>query len=358
MLYPVQVATVLQYITEPCVQGLMATQVDADRQGSLQVSASKVAGSASDVDTPLLFISDLLLRGLRAATNVVRVKSRFRVSLNLKGRAAQNQSKDTLFCARGPSRSLSTPKTRFPAHASLAASLFFHRHGRSSLQGAVQSLRIIAAGLAGVGYGQMFSLGVSDGIDHAFGFLVPGLPFFCSAGFSLSGLLVSYLVRGLGVSCRQGRNAVNSGPPAAFCNFTTRCVMLAGYGLSRPLHMYIHLSRAFSIQMAQVAWLALRKLGEDDGGRGNAEPAGREEAFAEKVAATADGTALRMAVPWPNGFEGDEGPGLGASSEPRGDIRLTGLGDEGNKAAVSDIMSVPLLPRGGGGLNGGPQSLP
>lgn len=37
MLYPVVLATVLQYITEPCIQGVMATLVDADRQGSLQV---------------------------------------------------------------------------------------------------------------------------------------------------------------------------------------------------------------------------------------------------------------------------------------------------------------------------------
>lgn len=39
MLYPVLLATVLQYITEPCIQGLMATLVGADRQGSLQVRA-------------------------------------------------------------------------------------------------------------------------------------------------------------------------------------------------------------------------------------------------------------------------------------------------------------------------------
>lgn len=38
ILYPVLLLTVLQYITEPCIQGLMATLVDADRQGSLQVN--------------------------------------------------------------------------------------------------------------------------------------------------------------------------------------------------------------------------------------------------------------------------------------------------------------------------------
>lgn len=63
--------------------------------------------------------------------------------------------------------------------------------GFFSPQGAVQSLRILAAGVAGVGYGQVFSLGVSDGFEEAFGFLVPGLPLFCSAGFSVTGLVVS-----------------------------------------------------------------------------------------------------------------------------------------------------------------------
>ena len=57
----------------------------------------------------------------------------------------------------------------------------------------MQSLRILAAGVAGVGYGQIFSLGVSDGFEEAFGFLVPGLPLFCSAGFSVTGLVVSKL---------------------------------------------------------------------------------------------------------------------------------------------------------------------
>lgn len=55
----------------------------------------------------------------------------------------------------------------------------------------MQSLRILAAGVAGVGYGQIFSLGVSDGMEEAFGFLVPGLPLLCSAAFALSGLVVS-----------------------------------------------------------------------------------------------------------------------------------------------------------------------
>ncbi|CAM9909516.1 unnamed protein product, partial [Hapterophycus canaliculatus] len=44
MLYPILLATVVQYITEPCIQGVMATLVGADRQGSLQVSASGVEG--------------------------------------------------------------------------------------------------------------------------------------------------------------------------------------------------------------------------------------------------------------------------------------------------------------------------
>lgn len=42
MLYPVLLATVVQYITEPCIQGVMATLVGADRQGSLQASGNKV----------------------------------------------------------------------------------------------------------------------------------------------------------------------------------------------------------------------------------------------------------------------------------------------------------------------------
>lgn len=60
----------------------------------------------------------------------------------------------------------------------------------------MQSLRILAAGVAGVGYGQVFSLGVSDGFEETFGFLLPGLPLFCSAGFSLCGLVVSGLSLG------------------------------------------------------------------------------------------------------------------------------------------------------------------
>lgn len=64
----------------------------------------------------------------------------------------------------------------------------------------MQSLRIISSGVAGVVYGQIFSLGVSDGVEEAFSFRVPGLPFFCSAGFSLSGLVVSELAPGEGVS--------------------------------------------------------------------------------------------------------------------------------------------------------------
>lgn len=52
----------------------------------------------------------------------------------------------------------------------------------------MQSLRILAGGIAAVGYGQVFSVGVSDGIKEAFGFFLPGLPLFCSAAFSLTGL--------------------------------------------------------------------------------------------------------------------------------------------------------------------------
>lgn len=52
MCYVVLVATVLQYITEPCIQGVMANHVGADRQGSLQVSSwlrghSQAASSTS-----------------------------------------------------------------------------------------------------------------------------------------------------------------------------------------------------------------------------------------------------------------------------------------------------------------------
>lgn len=88
----------------------------------------------------------------------------------------------------------SMPSVNHPAH-------FFRLMARTCFvcvllyhppsQGAVQSLRIVAAGIAGVAYGQIFSLGVSEPLKKTLGFLVPGLALFCSAGCSLCGLAVS-----------------------------------------------------------------------------------------------------------------------------------------------------------------------
>lgn len=55
------------------------------------------------------------------------------------------------------------------------------------------SLRVLAQGVAGPAYGQIFSFGVSGSIKKALGMLVPGLPLFVAAAFSLA----AYSVRGL-----------------------------------------------------------------------------------------------------------------------------------------------------------------
>lgn len=72
ILYPVLLLTVLQYITEPCIQGLMATLVDADRQGSLQVRECLQGRGWYLVHRFCLFLWPC---GLRAATNGVGVES-------------------------------------------------------------------------------------------------------------------------------------------------------------------------------------------------------------------------------------------------------------------------------------------
>eukprot|EP00752_Nemacystus_decipiens_P005145 g4668.t1 len=220
ILYPVLLLTVLQYITEPCIQGLMATLVDADRQGSLQ--------------------------------------------------------------------------------------------------GAVQSLRILAAGVAGVGYGQIFSLGVSDGFEEAFGFLVPGLPLFCSAGFAVTGLVVAWFaLRRLGGASKTQDNSLDEAEQGEVVgggpNGTATTV------LTTPLAV------------------------EGNGGLGNAGPAGRD-ALAAKAAAPADAGALVSAALRPNGVGHGEDAALD-DLEPRG-----GLGDE--EDVVESELSVPLLPRGSGVQNG------
>lgn len=53
------------------------------------------------------------------------------------------------------------------------------------------SLRIVAQGIASPIYGEVFSFGVSDTVKRALGTLVPGLPLFLSAMFSVTGFLVS-----------------------------------------------------------------------------------------------------------------------------------------------------------------------
>ena len=79
ILYPVLLLTVLQYITEPCIQGLMATLVDADRQGSLQVSYCQVyqtiySSNFRMVCLPVFFCV-ALRSSLRATTKGVGVES-------------------------------------------------------------------------------------------------------------------------------------------------------------------------------------------------------------------------------------------------------------------------------------------
>lgn len=56
------------------------------------------------------------------------------------------------------------------------------------------SLRVLAQGLAGPAYGQVFSFGVSDSIKKALGMLVPGLPLFVAAAFSLTACLVRSVI--------------------------------------------------------------------------------------------------------------------------------------------------------------------
>lgn len=55
----------------------------------------------------------------------------------------------------------------------------------------MQSLRILAQGMAGVVYGQIFSFGVSERFKELVGMFIPGLPLFCSAACGLTGLVVS-----------------------------------------------------------------------------------------------------------------------------------------------------------------------
>lgn len=88
----------------------------------------------------------------------------------------------------------STPSVHHPPAVFLGLLLMFQYSGAHTCfceQGAVQCLRIVAAGFSGVVYGQIFSLGVSDALKKSLGFLVPGLALFCSAGCSLLGLAVS-----------------------------------------------------------------------------------------------------------------------------------------------------------------------
>eukprot|EP00903_Cladosiphon_okamuranus_P016907 g15586.t1 len=230
ILYPVLLLTVLQYITEPCIQGLMATLVDADRQGSLQ--------------------------------------------------------------------------------------------------GAVQSLRILAGGLAGVGYGQVFSLGVSDGFEEAFGFLLPGLPLFCSAGFSLTGLVVAWFaLRKLGGATKMRETNLDEAEQGG----------VAGEG-GDP-----------DTRTALMTPLTAEGKGDGD----NAEPA-RREPIAGKTLAPTDASATGSAALRPNGV-GDGEDTASDDPEPRG-VFTTGLGDE--KAATESDLSVPLLPRGSGAQNGTHHSSP
>lgn len=228
--------TVLQYITEPCIQGLMATLVDADRQGSLQVGVFKVVGGAGlcagfppSFFWPCVFCEqqrkacaltvecrvyapkrNRVVRffrrtpgdGMAGECRLCRSRSRRSTKSNreLNCECSTTRSAHRLVCPLlkvplAPSRTFPTQniaqKSPVPADDHLFRCLLLLIS--FSPQGAVQSLRILASGVAGVGYGQIFSLGVSDAFEEAFGFLVPGLPLFCSAGFSVTGLVVSEL---------------------------------------------------------------------------------------------------------------------------------------------------------------------
>lgn len=54
------------------------------------------------------------------------------------------------------------------------------------------SLRIVAEGIAGPAYGQVFSLGMSRYAQKLLGTKVPGLPFLLSAVISIVSLVVSH----------------------------------------------------------------------------------------------------------------------------------------------------------------------
>ncbi|CAN0218419.1 unnamed protein product [Ectocarpus sp. 12 AP-2014] len=191
MCYVVLVATVLQYITEPCIQGVMANHVGADRQGSLQ--------------------------------------------------------------------------------------------------GAVQCLRNVSQGLAGVLYGQIFSLGVSTRVEKALGFVLPGLPLFCASGCGAAALA--------------------------------------------------------------IAWYALRKAGEtgaaDPKSTANPSDVEAEEGWM-MASSTVDVTDSSTATPAEDsssdgGRSGKENLAASPTALMQPASRMTGLGDK--EDTMSD-MSKPLLPRG------------
>lgn len=68
-------------------------------------------------------------------------------------------------------------------------------------KGAVMSLRILAQGIAAPVYGEVLSFGLSDAVKRALGTLVPGLPLFLSATFSLAGFMVRGIIRVCRVVC-------------------------------------------------------------------------------------------------------------------------------------------------------------
>ncbi|CAM9256814.1 unnamed protein product [Scytosiphon promiscuus] len=220
MLYPVLLATVVQYITEPCIQGVMATLVGADRQGSLQ--------------------------------------------------------------------------------------------------GAVQSLRIVAQGMAGVVYGQIFSFGVSERIEELVGVIIPGLPLFCSAACGLSGLVVAWC------SLRKLDDPIDpksaSGSLEIFAEeggMLTAATAVAA-GLGTPLTVPGAEDSGSSNNNNSI-----NGGGDDDGDAGR---------FSAGTAAPAAATTPRLE-----------------------DLPATGLGDE--EDTVSDI-SEPLLPRGDSSSRGSRESSP
>lgn len=103
--------------------------------------------------------------------------------------------------ALNPAPRASSPLARVahisPAEDGVVSALFcFFVYLFSYSQGAVQCLRNVSQGLAGVVYGQIFSLGVSTRVEKALGFVLPGLPLFCASGCGVTGLAVSPAGRG------------------------------------------------------------------------------------------------------------------------------------------------------------------